>query len=58
MDTIGEEEGQNAESAEKEVYIPGRGTTLEEGEELVHDSSTYVMYHVVSNVPLSSIHSE
>ena len=47
MDTIAEEEVQNAESAEQEVFIPGRGTALEEGEELVHDSSTYHMYHVV-----------
>lgn len=48
MDTIEEEEDQNAESAEPQVFVPGRGTTLEEGEELVHDSSTYHMYHVVS----------
>ncbi len=47
MDTIAEEEEQNAESAEQKVFIPGRGTALEEGEELVHDSSTYQMYHVV-----------
>lgn len=44
MDTI-EEEGPPVESAEPEVFLPGRG--LQEGEELVRDSSTYLMYHVV-----------
>ena len=50
MDTIeeggeeGEEEG-TAESATKEVFLPGN--PLPEGEELVRDSSTYHMYHVV-----------
>ena len=38
----------HADSAESsEVYIPG-SAGLQEGEELVHDSSTYYMYHVVS----------
>ncbi len=30
----------------EEVYLPGK--PLEEGEELVHDSSAYHMYHAVS----------
>ena len=31
------------------VYLPGG--ELQEGEELVHDSSTYRMYHVVGCIP-------
>ena len=31
-----------------QVYLPGQ--TLEEGEELVHDRSAYLMYHSVSTV--------
>lgn len=50
MDTIeegdaGEGDG-SADSAEPQVYLPGQ-QSLQEGEELVHDSSTYHMYHVV-----------
>ena len=42
-----EEEGEDGSTSEpKKVYLPGG--KLEEGEELVHDSSTYRMYHVVS----------
>ena len=33
-------------TAEDKVYIPGQ--PLDEGEELVHDSSAYHMYHAVS----------
>ncbi len=52
METIEEEEGEDgcAESAQAKVFMPG--TALKEGEELVHDSSTYHMYHVVSNPSL------
>ena len=32
-------------AAKPKVYLPG--TELQEGEELVRDSSTYYMYHVV-----------
>lgn len=47
MEVIEEEgAGPPAESAEPQVFLPG--TTLQEGEELVRDSSTYHMYHVVS----------
>ncbi len=49
MDTIEEEEEgvvKGSESEKSQVYIPG-STQLQEGEELVHDSSTYHMYHVV-----------
>jgi hypothetical protein len=42
MDTI-EEEG----ASEAQVFVPGT-SSLKEGEELVHDGSTYHMYHVVS----------
>lgn len=56
MDAIPEEEeGQSAESAQQKVFIPGRGTALKEGEELVHDCSTYHMYHVVCVYQLPSI---
>ena len=47
METI-EEEGVEGASGEPQVFVPG--TALKEGEELVHDSSTYHMYHVVSGV--------
>ena len=46
-----EEEEEEKDSQEgvknkaKQVYLPGGA--LQEGEELVHDSSTYRMYHVV-----------
>ena len=33
-------------AVENKVYIPGQ--PLDEGEELVHDSSAYHMYHAVS----------
>ena len=47
MDTIEEEStAQSVESVPPQVFVPG--TKLKEGEELVHDSSTYHMYHVVS----------
>ena len=43
-----EEEGEDesADKAPSQVYVPGK-TALKEGEELVHDSSTYHMYHAV-----------
>ena len=50
MDTI-EEEG--ASKSTGEVFVPG--TALKEGEELVHDSSTYHMYHVVSYAGMNTI---
>ena len=51
-----EEEEENSESNERngddvkrsQVYLPGK--PLEEGEELVHDRSTYRMYHVVCSL--------
>lgn len=48
MDTVEEEEeGESVgETTKPQVFVPG--TALKEGEELVHDSSTYHMFHVVS----------
>lgn len=48
MDTTGEngETNDDTKPGTSEVYLPGK--PLEEGEELVHDSSAYHMYHVVS----------
>ena len=48
-DDDGEPSGSSA--VEDKVYVPGQ--PLEEGEELVHDSSTYRMYHAVRHHPLS-----
>ena len=47
MEVIEEEKGDPPKKtkAKPSVYLPGG--VLQEGEELVHDSSTYRMYHVV-----------
>ena len=45
------EQPSGGSTVEDKVYVPGQ--PLEEGEELVHDSSTYRMYHVVRPYPLS-----
>ena len=42
---VGEPSGASA-AVEDKVYVPGQ--PLDEGEELVHDSSAYHMYHAVS----------
>ena len=44
----GEQSGSTgaAGAVEDKVYVPGQ--PLDEGEELVHDSSAYCMYHAVS----------
>ncbi len=48
MDTPGESAEAKPSASASEVYLPGK--PLEEGEELVHDSSAYHMYHVVSSL--------
>ena len=51
-DVEGDDEGGDGEghsaAVEDKVYIPGQ--PLDEGEELVHDSSAYHMYHAVRPV--------
>ena len=42
-----------AGAVEDKVYVPGQ--PLDEGEELVHDSSAYHMYHAVSPVKTSTV---
>ncbi len=43
----GDPGGSDATGTAEEVYLPGK--PLEDGEELVHDSSAYHMYHSVSS---------
>lgn len=38
---------------EDKVYVPGQ--PLDEGEELVHDSSAYHMYHAVSSAGIATL---
>lgn len=51
-DTGGGQSGSTGagDAIEDKVYVPGQ--PLDEGEELVHDSSAYCMYHAVSPVEL------
>lgn len=48
------EQPSGGSAVEDKVYVPGQ--PLEEGEELVHDSSAYHMYHAVRHYPLT-VHS-
>jgi hypothetical protein len=43
----------STDAVEDKVYVPGQ--PLDEGEELVHDSSAYCMYHAVSRLKTHTV---